>query len=90
MYRRQRMALVRSVSSRDNVENRLKKQITGSAKGMTAHIDGFNTIITLEVALSGSPLLLCSDAIILDRCPGWLNLVPSIVENLRDVWVITF
>lgn len=31
-----------------------------------------------------------SDAIILDRCPGWLNLVPSIVENLRDVWVITF
>lgn len=64
MYRRQRMALVRSVSSRDNVENRLKKQITGSAKGMTAHIDGFNMIITLEVALSGSPLLLCSDGAI--------------------------
>lgn len=43
---RQRMALVRSVSSRNNVENRLKKQITGCTKGMTVHIDGFNTIIT--------------------------------------------
>ena len=32
----------------------------------TVHIDGFNTIITLEVALSGSPVLYCGDGTIRD------------------------
>lgn len=40
---------------------------TGSGlEGSTVHIDGFNTIITLEVAFSGSPLLKCLDGTIRD------------------------
>ncbi len=35
-------------------------------KGCTVHIDGFNTIITLEVALSDSLLLYCMDGTVRD------------------------
>lgn len=54
---RQRMALVRAVSSRENIENRKDKELHELPEGCAVHIDGFNTIITLEVALSGSLLL---------------------------------
>lgn len=59
---RQRTALMRTVSAKDSVDARLaKKRRTGDLKGETVHIDGFNAIITLEVALSGSPVLRCMD-----------------------------
>lgn len=32
----------------------------------TVHIDGFNTVITLEVALSGSPVFYCRDGALRD------------------------
>ena len=49
---RQRMALVRVVSSREAIKIRKNKEITHDLEGITVNIDGFNTIITLEVALS--------------------------------------
>ena len=64
---RQRLALVRAVSPESSIRSRKQKEITGALTGKTAHIDGFNTIITLEVAFSGSPLLRCMDGCIRDR-----------------------
>lgn len=64
---RQRLALVRSISGNEQLKRRQKKQYRGEAlKGQTVHIDGFNTIITLETALSGSLLLQCMDTTIRD------------------------
>lgn len=63
---RQRLALVRAVSSRESIENRRNKELRDFPKGGIVHIDGFNTIITLEVALSGSLLLKCMDGTVRD------------------------
>ena len=48
---------------------RLGKELLQKGKGYlpkTVHIDGFNTIITLEVALSGSPVFFCRDGVLRD------------------------
>lgn len=63
---RQRTALVRAVSSQENIENRGAKELHALPRGGVVHIDGFNTIITLEVALSGSLLLKCMDNTVRD------------------------
>lgn len=63
---RQRLALVRAVSSKESIEIRKSKEISSGLEGCVVNIDGFNTIITLEVALSGSPLLKCMDGTIRD------------------------
>ncbi len=63
---RQRLALVRAVSSDENIWMRKKKEITGTLENSTVNIDGFNTIITLEVALSDSLLIKCMDGTIRD------------------------
>ena len=66
---RQRLALARSVSSIDCMKERSGKELLqGRANALpkTVYIDGFNSIITLEVALSGSPLLFCRDGAIRD------------------------
>lgn len=63
---RQRLALVRSVSPKENLILRKNKEIKEDLEGCTVHIDGFNTIITLEVAFSESPLLKCMDGTIRD------------------------
>lgn len=63
---RQRLALVRGVTSKDDIINRLRKEICHIREGSTVYIDGFNTIITLEVALSDSLLLKCMDGTIRD------------------------
>ncbi|WP_455715700.1 DUF434 domain-containing protein [Anaerosporobacter sp.] len=63
---RQRLALVRSISSYEDCKNRLCKQITKSDDINTVHVDGFNTIITLEVALSGCPIFRSLDGTIRD------------------------
>jgi len=55
---RQRMAIFRSVIAENIRGVRLSKEI--SELGSEAFIDGLNTIITLETALSGS-LILCGD-----------------------------
>lgn len=66
---RQRLALARSVSAMEwiNIRNG-KELLQKETKNLPrmVHIDGFNTIITLEVALSGSPIFYCGDGTIRD------------------------
>lgn len=62
---RQRLALVRAISSTEDIQIRKSKEIDNSEQSVV-NIDGFNTIITLEVALSGSVLLKCMDGTIRD------------------------
>jgi hypothetical protein len=63
---RQRLALVRAISSAKNIKVRRDKEIKSNLEGSIVNIDGFNTIITLEVALSESVLLKCMDGTIRD------------------------
>ena len=63
---RQRLALVRAISANESIKIRRDKEIETIPNGSTVNIDGFNTIITLEVALSDSLLLKCVDGTIRD------------------------
>lgn len=63
---RQRIALTRGVCSENSIKNRLDKEIKANLENRVINIDGFNTIITLEVALSNSILLKCMDGTIRD------------------------
>ena len=63
---RQRLALVRATSSRQAAALRRNREVIGPVPGKEVHIDGFNIIITLEIALSGSTLLKCMDGTIRD------------------------
>lgn len=59
---RQRVALTRIAASEGDIRARLAKQKRpDTVAGETVHIDGFNEIITLEVAQSGSPVFRCMD-----------------------------
>ncbi len=62
---RQRLAITRSLATKDQLKSRREKEKTDFAGG-EAWIDGFNTIITLEVLLSGSVLFLGMDGTIRD------------------------
>lgn len=63
---RQRLALTRAISPAKNIKLRTDKEVKGNLEGSIVNIDGFNTIITLEVALSDSLLLKCMDGTIRD------------------------
>ena len=64
---RQRNALQRSTSSTVNCEKRKAKCLPFSCISQDCiYIDGFNLIITLEVALSQGILVLCNDSTIRD------------------------
>ena len=63
---RQRLALVRGISKYDDVIRRKSKEITNLSNIEVVHIDGFNTIITLEVALSNSLIIKSMDETIRD------------------------
>lgn len=54
---RQRLALARSIATNEAVEKRKAKEICEDFQNQVINIDGFNTIITLEVALSDSLIL---------------------------------
>ncbi len=62
---RQRLALVRSISPKDRITERLEKE-NNDLKDSVVYIDTFNTVITLEIAFSGSTLLYCMDGTIRD------------------------
>lgn len=69
------------------------------AKDGCLNIDGFNLIITLEVALSGSPILLGKDGVfrdlaglrgtyrLIDKTDTALNLIGKILRELNVPWV---
>lgn len=64
---RERMALHRTTSPTVQYEYRKSKMLPlDNAKDGCLFIDGFNLIITLEVALSGSPILLGKDQVMRD------------------------
>ncbi len=66
---RQRLALARSVSAKEYIRKRVNKELLQTGNEYlpeTVHIDGFNTVITLEVALSGSPVFYCRDGALRD------------------------
>lgn len=63
---RQRLALARAVASKEDIKIRKDKEIIDCSLQSAVNIDGFNTIITLEAALSGSVLLKCMDGTIRD------------------------
>ena len=63
---RQRLALARGISPKESICNRLTKEVKRLPEDSVVNIDGFNTIITLEVALSDSYLLKCMDGTIRD------------------------
>lgn len=63
---RQRLALARMVSPEEQLVLRTQKCKTVLEDGEVVFIDGFNTIITLEIALSGTTLLKCMDGTIRD------------------------
>ena len=83
---RQRLAVMRSVAAKEQLEDRRKKQVSlQDLSGKTVWIDGFNTIITLEVMLSRSILFLCMDGTIRDLAAlrGTYRLIP---ETKEAVW----
>ncbi len=86
---RQRMALARTVSSRADLLKRAARQKDPrDIAGETVHIDGFNQIITLEVAFSGSPVLLCMDGAFRDLAGlrGTYRLIDKTDAALRSIF----
>lgn len=65
---RQRLLIARGVSRAEDIKARSEKELLGNRKVIPeiVHIDGFNTIITMEVALSCSPVFRCFDGTIRD------------------------
>ena len=60
---RQRLAIMRSLATKEQLEARKAKEVT---TGKEIWVDGFNMIITLEVLLSDSVLFRCMDGTIRD------------------------
>lgn len=83
---RQRLAVMRSIAADRDLKERRRKQIPMSElSGKEVWIDGFNTVITLEVLVSGSLLFECMDGTIRDLAAlrGTYRLIPETKEVLR-------
>ena len=80
---RQRLALARITSSHAALEHRRRKQLRTAPDSLV--LDGFNTIITLEVALSGSLLLAGMDGTIRDLAGlrGTYRIVDKTVQAVK-------
>lgn len=93
---RQRIALKRSIAPSAGVSAReAKRKRPEDMAGETVNIDGFNAVITLEVALSGSPVLLCMDGTYRDLAGlrGTYRLIDktdtairSIIRELKNIF----
>lgn len=80
---RQRLAIMRSVASRQQILERKRKQVSIEAlTGKEVWIDGFNIIITLEVLLSDSLLFVCMDEAVRDLAAlrGTYRIIPETAE----------
>lgn len=85
---RQRLALVRSISPDEQLRWRREKECAADDLcGMTVHIDGFNTIITLEIALCSSMLLECMDGTVRDLAGlrGTYKLIEETPQAVRII-----
>lgn len=75
---RQRLAIARSISTNEQLKNRKNKELDSIA-GREIWIDGFNTIISLEVMFSESLLFSCMDGTIRDLAAlrGTYRIIPE-------------
>ena len=83
---RQRLAIMRSLATADQLALRQSKQVPlSSLASGEVWIDGFNTIITLEVLLSDSILFSCMDGTIRDLAAlrGTYRLIPETEKAIR-------
>lgn len=73
---RQRLAIMRSLATKEQLEARKAKEVIS---GKEIWVDGFNMIITLEVLLSDSVLFLCMDGTIRDLAAlrGTYRIIPE-------------
>ena len=81
---RQRLAIARSLSTTEQLNNRKAKEKT-SAEGCELWIDGFNTIITLEVMFSNSILYRGMDGTIRDLAAlrGTYKIIPETTDAIK-------
>ena len=81
---RQRLAVVRSIDPKEVLAARKAKELE-TVSGGEVWIDGFNTIITLEVLLSDSVLLTCMDGTIRDLASlrGTYRIIPETEQAVR-------
>lgn len=79
---RQRLAIMRSLATQEQLAQRKAKE---KASGKEVWIDGFNTIITLEVMLSDSILFSCMDGTIRDLASlrGTYRIIPETREAVQ-------
>ena len=78
---RQRLAIVRSLATKEQLEIRIgKKKETGTV----AWVDGFNMIITLEVLFCDSILFTCMDGTIRDLAAlrGTYRIIPETIDAI--------
>lgn len=78
---RQRLAIVRGIATKEQLSVRKAKELT-SVAGCEVWIDGFNTVITLEVMLSDSLLFAGMDGTIRDLASlrGTYRIIPETAE----------
>ncbi|MCR5789462.1 MAG: DUF434 domain-containing protein [Lachnospiraceae bacterium] len=87
LSKRQRLALMRSVATEEQLKKRRYKLVPArDLSGREVWIDGFNMIITLEVILNQSPVFLCMDGTIRDLAAlrGTYRIIPE-TENASRV-----
>ena len=79
---RQRLAIMRSLATKEQLETRKEKETTS---GKEIWVDGFNMIITLEVLLSDSVLFFCKDGTIRDLAAlrGTYRIIPETTAAVR-------
>ena len=83
---RQRLAIMRSVAADQDLAKRKSKLLSIlELNGREVWIDGFNTVITLEVLLSDSLLFSCMDGTIRDLAAlrGTYRLIPETAEAVQ-------
>ena len=83
---RQRVAIMRSVATSEQLAGRRAKEIPiERIGGSEVWIDGFNTIITIEVMLAESTLLSCMDGAVRDLASlrGTYRLIPATTDAVR-------
>ena len=88
---RQRLAVMRSLATDEQLAGRRSRQVPlADLSGKEVWIDGFNTVITAEVLLSGSILFECMDGAVRDLAAlrGTYRLIPETPEAVRMLFRI--
>ncbi len=82
---RQRIAIVRATADKEMLAFREKKRLNRTDPQKQVFIDGFNVIITLEVALSNSTLIRCMDKTVRDLAGlrGTYRMIDKTGEAIR-------